>query len=104
VEERSGTVVGLITAYDIMGDQPTRYVQDHRTRRSDVLARDIMKPTLELQCIDVRDVERSTVASVARMFEESGLTHVPVVEQDEHGGQRLRGLLSAARVKKLLVR
>lgn len=104
VEAQARVVVGLITAYDIMGDKPMRYVQDHRTRRSDVLARDIMKPQHELQCVDIRDVERSTIASVARMFDETGLTHVPVVEQDECGTQRLRGLLSAARVRKLLAR
>lgn len=104
VEERSRTVVGFITAYDIMGDRPMRYVQDHRTRRSDVLARDIMKPMPELQCVDIRDVARSSVASVARIFDETGLTHIPVVEQDEQGATRLRGLLSAARVRKLLAR
>lgn len=104
VEERSRAVVGLITAYDIMGDEPMRYVQDHRTRRNEVLARDIMKPLPDLRCVDIRDVERSTIASLARTFDETGLTHVPVVEHDEHGGQRLRGLLSAARVRKLLAR
>ncbi len=104
VEEQSRVVVGLITAYDIMGDKPLRYVKDHRTRRSDVHARDIMKPLPELLCVDIRDVERSTIASVAQIFDETGLTHVPVVEQDERGGQRLRGLLSAARVRKLLAR
>lgn len=104
VEVQPRAVVGLITAYDIMGDKPTRYVQDHRTRRSEVMARDIMTPVPELKCVDIRDVEQATIASVAQMFDETGLTHVPVLEQDEHGTQRLRGLLSAARVRKLLAR
>jgi CBS domain-containing protein len=104
VEAQTRNVVGLITAYDIMGDKPMRYVQDHRTRRSEVIVRDIMRPLAELQCVDIRDVERSTIASVAQMFDETGLTHVPVIEEDGQGAQRLRGLLSAARVRKLLVR
>ncbi len=104
VEAQTRNVVGLITAYDIMGDKPMRYVQHHRTHRNKVAVRDIMTSLHELQCVDVRDVERSTIAAVARMFDENGLTHVPVVEQDEHGAQRLRGLLSAARVRKLLAR
>ncbi len=104
VDERTRTVVGLITAYDIMGDKPMRYVEHHRSRRDAVLVRDIMTPAAELQCADVHDVEQSTVASVARTFEQTGLTHVPVIEMDEHGAQRLRGLLSAARVRKLLAR
>jgi hypothetical protein len=36
------------------------------------------------------------------MFVHSGLTHVPVVETTASGSQRLRGLLSAARVKRVL--
>jgi CBS domain-containing protein len=79
-------------------------VQYHRSRRDAVLVRDIMTPAQELQCVDIHDVEQATVASVARMFDETGLTHVPVVETGEKGAQRLRGLLSAARVRKLLAR
>jgi CBS domain-containing protein len=104
VEADRRAVVGLITAYDIMGDKPMRYVQDHRTRRSEVRARDMMTPLASLRCVRMRDVERSTVGAVARAFEEAGLTHIPVVEDDERGATRLRGLLSAARVRRLLVR
>jgi CBS domain-containing protein len=54
------------------------------------------------QVLDIRDVERSTVAAVSRLFEETGLTHVPVMETGESGEQRLRGLLSGAKVRRLL--
>jgi CBS domain-containing protein len=104
VEDESRAVVGLITAYDIMGDKPMRYVKDHETRRNEVRARDIMTPVTELKCVEVRDVERSTIARVAQVFDETGLTHIPVLEQDKHGAERLRGLLSAVRVRKLLAR
>jgi len=104
VETDRRIVVGLITAYDIMGAKPMRYVQDHRTRRSEVRARDMMTPLAALRCVEIHEVEHSTVAAVARTFEETGLTHMPVVEADERGATRLRGLLSAARVRKLLAR
>jgi hypothetical protein len=38
------------------------------------------------------------------MFARNQLTHVPVVEMGEGREQRLRGMLSAARVKRLLSR
>ena len=38
------------------------------------------------------------------MFAERRLTHVPVMETSEAGEQRLRGLLSAAKIKRLLSR
>ena len=41
---------------------------------------------------------------VSNMFATSRLTHVPVMETSETGEQRLRGLLSAAKVKRLLLR
>jgi hypothetical protein len=54
--------------------------------------------------LDIKDIEQATVASVARLFEETGLTHIPVMETNERGEQRLRGLLSGAKVKRLLAR
>jgi hypothetical protein len=38
------------------------------------------------------------------MFAKTGLTHVPVMETNQVGEQRLRGLLSAAKVVRLLSR
>ena len=97
-------VVGLVTAYDIMSEKPMRFMQSLARPRSEVVVRDIMQPTTDWRVADVKDLESATVASVARMFEETGLTHVPVMETAESGGRRLRGLLSAARVRRLLVR
>ena len=37
------------------------------------------------------------------MFNDTGLTHLPVMETTEGNQQRLRGLLSFAKVKRLLV-
>jgi hypothetical protein len=38
------------------------------------------------------------------MFEKTRLTHVPVMETSQGGEQRLRGLLSAAKIKRLLLK
>jgi CBS domain-containing protein len=97
-------VVGLITAYDIMSEKPMRYLQAIATTRSDVLVRDIMQRVNEWQVLDVADVEQATVAAVARLFSDTQLSHVPVMESGASGERRLRGLLSSARVKRLLSR
>ena len=71
-------------------------------RRCEVLVRDIM---LDISCcgvIDIKQIERATVAAVANMFTANRLTHVPVIETRDNGEQRLRGLLSAAKVRRLL--
>jgi CBS domain-containing protein len=97
-------VVGMITAYDILGEKPMRLMQAISTPRSEMLVRDIMQRIGEWKVVDIEDVERATVASVAQLFMDSDLSHVPVMETDARGEQRLRGLLSAARVKRLLTR
>lgn len=102
VDTEKGVVVGLITAYDISGEKPTTHMNSQSTKRGEVLVRDIMQPIQDWQVVNLVDIERSTVASVARLFEQSGLSHIPVMETTESGERRLRGLLSGARVKRLL--
>ena len=52
---------------------------------------------------DIKDIEKSTVGDVLEMFNETGVTHLPAMETAESNEQRLRGLLSFAKVKRLLV-
>ena len=95
-------LVGMITAYDITSEKPMRHIRSVDGRREDVLVRDIMQKTADWRVADIRQIEQATVASVARMFQETRLTHIAVMEKGESGALRLRGLLSAARVKRLL--
>jgi CBS domain containing-hemolysin-like protein len=97
-------VVGLVTSYDILGEKPVRHVQTVAGQRSDVLVRDIMVKITDWRVADAHDLERSTVDDVRRRFEESALTHIPVVEVSQNGQRHLRGLLSAAKVRRLLGR
>lgn len=102
VDEAQRQVLGLITAYDIMGEKPMRAMRSMDITRAQLLVRDLMAGLADWRVADIRQIERGTVADVARLFAESQLTHIAVVEADGHGGQRLRGLVSAARVKRLL--
>jgi Mg/Co/Ni transporter MgtE len=89
IDEPRRAVVGLVTAYDIMSEKPMRHMQSMTSPRREV---------------QIRDIEQATVASVSRLFEATGLTHIPVMDVSEAGEQRLRGLLSAAKVRRLLSR
>ena len=104
IDDAQRRVVGLITAYDIMGERPMRHMQSVAVTRAQVLVKDLMVKLADWRVITVKQIERSTVSALAKIFAESHLTHIAVVETDEHGAQRLRGLLSAARVKRLLSR
>jgi CBS-domain-containing membrane protein len=104
IDDRRRVVVGLITAYDITGEKPMQYMQSRAIPRREVLVRDIMQEISECRVTDIKQVERATVVSVSNMFAKNRLSHVPVMEMSETGEQRLRGLLSAAKVKRLLSR
>jgi hypothetical protein len=69
-----------------------------------VQVRDIMQGVGDWRVLDIKDIEQATVASVSQLFEATGLTHVPVLETSDAGEQRLRGLLSGAKVRRLLAR
>ncbi|MFZ1548635.1 MAG: hypothetical protein WAT12_16320 [Candidatus Nitrotoga sp.] len=51
---------------------------------------------------DLKDIENVTVADVLKVFTDSDVTHIPVMETNSNNEQRLRGLLSFAKVKRLL--
>jgi len=104
IDDRRRTVVGLITAYDITGERPMQYMQSREVPRREVLVRDIMQQISECRVADIKQIEHATVGAVSNMFARYRLTHVPVMETSETGEQRLRGLLSAARIKRLLLR
>jgi CBS domain containing-hemolysin-like protein len=102
VDAERHLVIGLITAYDISGERPMRLMQSQKVKRGALLVRDLMQPLREWRVLNVEDLERATVASVERIFDATGLTHIPVMERNLQGELRLRGLLSSAKIKRLL--
>jgi hypothetical protein len=102
VDAERHVVIGLITAYDISGERPMRLMQSQKVKRGALLVRDLMQPLRDWRVLNVEDLERATVASVERVFEATGLTHIPVMERNLQGELRLRGLLSSAKIKRLL--
>jgi CBS domain containing-hemolysin-like protein len=95
-------VVGMITAYDIMGEKPQQYMRHTGAALGDVQVKDIMQKISGWRVVNISDIEHSTVADVLKIFKDTGVTHMPVVETTEEHDQRLRGLLSFANVRRLL--
>ena len=103
VDKKKNAVVGMVTAYDISGEKPQKHMHFTALNRKDVQVRDIMQKIGDWRVADIKDIEQSTVGDVLRIFNEIGVTHLPVMETTEDGEQHLRGLLSFAKVKRLLV-
>ena len=103
VDKKKQAVAGMLTAYDISGEKPQQYMRLTGVGHDDVLVKDIMQKVGAWRVTDIRDIERSTVGDVLKVFKEAGVTHLPVMEATEFNEQRLRGLLSFAKVRRLLV-
>lgn len=97
-------VIGMITAYDIMGDRPMQIAQASGVSRAELTVRNVMHALPDCPVLDLDDVARSTVGDIMELFEESGLTHIPVVESNGGGKRRLRGMFSASRIRRVLRR
>ena len=103
VDKEKKAVAGMLTAYDVSGEKPQQYMRFMGIRHDDVQVKDIMQKIGDWRVADIKDIERSTVADVLKVFKEAGVTHLPVMETTENNEQRLRGLLSFAKVRRLLV-
>ncbi|MFZ2541807.1 MAG: CBS domain-containing protein [Gallionella sp.] len=103
VDSKKSAVVGMLTAYDILGEKPQQHMHFTGVGHSDVLVKDIMLKISDWRVTDIKDIENSTVGDLLAIFIKTELTHLPVLETTENHEQRLRGLLSFAKVKRLLV-
>ena len=100
LDEPRTRVLGLITAYDIMGEKPLRYAQEMNVHRDELLVRHLMESTVDWSVLRFEDVERASVADVLDAFKRSQRTHLPVVVNDS-AGTRLRGVFSSAKLLRL---
>lgn len=103
-----GNVVGLVTAYDIQGEKPVRFVQSSdcihhpKCRHEDVEVGDIMTPLAELPTLSVADLGTASVGDVRETFRQTGHTHLLVTETVADGQAGVRGLISRTQVERQL--
>ena len=103
VDKKIKAVVGMLTAYDISGEKPQQYKDIAGVALEDIVVKDIMQKISDWQVVYIKDIEHSTVGDLFNVFKEAGITHLPVLETTENNEPRLRGLLSYAKIKRLLV-
>lgn len=92
-------VTGVITATDLLGEKPMRFVQERGGARSDILVSDIMTPFERMDAIDMQDVAQMRVGHIVATLKSVRRQHL--IAADE-GGRRVRGLFSTSRIAKQL--
>jgi predicted transcriptional regulator len=103
VTDSEGSLLGLVTATDVLGEKPVQYLQEHGGRREDILAQDIMTPHDKLQVLRMADVQAATVEDIVRTMQDFNRQHILVAEPfDNAAGESVRGIFSTSQISRQL--
>lgn len=98
-------IVGLITAKDIQGERPIKFVEKARTPRSEISVEMIMTPQESITTFNIISVRNAQVGHIVETLNQLRRQHMLVVEVDEQiQDQVLRGIFSTSQISKQLGR
>lgn len=95
-------VVGFLTATDVMGEKPVRFLQQVGGTHADIMVSDVMTVQSELEVLNLVDVLKAKVGNILVTLKASGRQHAMVVEENADGSQTVRGLFSATQIARQL--
>jgi CBS domain-containing protein len=99
VEDAQRRVLGVITATDLLGEKPVRFMQERGLRRHEILASDLMTPAGALEALELGEVMHAQVGQIVATLKKAGRQHTFVTEE---GGRRICGLFSATHIARRL--
>jgi CBS domain-containing protein len=82
VVDDSETVVGVITATDVLGERPMVVATGRGLRRDELTVADVMTPAEQVQVVTLADVEGARVGHVLEMLRRAGRQHALVIDFD----------------------
>ncbi len=95
-------VAGLLTATDILGEKPMRYLQNMGGTHDDIMVRDIMTSPRELEALKIEDVRNAQVGQIVASLKKSHRQHALVVSEGADGKQAVCGLFSITQIARQL--
>ncbi len=102
VTDQANSILGVITANDLLGDRPVKYLQEVGGKRADIELRDIMTSSDQMQVLYMVDVENAKVGDIIETLKKVGRQHAMVVDLDEEKNQVVRGLFSTTQIGRQL--
>lgn len=102
VLDENEQIAGLITATDVLGEKPVRFLQNMGGTSADILVRDIMTPQPELEVMKCEDVQRAKVGQIVATLKKSNRQHALVVTEGPDGKQTICGLFSITQIARQL--
>jgi len=95
-------VSGLLTATDILGEKPMRFLQHMGGAHADIMVRDIMTPQRDLEVLKLQDIASAKVGHVLATLKAAGRQHAMVVEEGANSQQAIRGIFSVTQIARQL--
>lgn len=102
VLNQDDTLAGIITATDILGEKPLRFIQERRVKHNEILVSDIMTPLDRLEAISIRDIQHAKVGDVITSLLDTGRQHAWVIENAADGKPAVCGIFSLTQIEKQL--
>ncbi|MCK9200096.1 MAG: CBS domain-containing protein [Gallionella sp.] len=95
-------VAGLLTATDVLGEKPMRFLQSMGGTHADIMVRDIMSTQRELEALKIENVCKAKVGEIVATLKKSNRQHALVVAEGADGKQSLCGLFSITQIARQL--
>ncbi len=102
VTDDADQVCGVLTATDVLGEKPVRFLQQMGGTHANILVRDVMSVVREMEASYLEDVLKAKVGNVLARLKVAGRQHALVVENNADGSQTVRGLFSATQIARQL--
>src|SRR3989449_245342 len=96
VDERE-SVLGVLTANDLLGERPMLAATGRGRRRDELAVSDVMTPAERVEVIELAEVERARVGHVLETLRRAGRQHALVVER-----AMVRGIFSISQIARQL--
>jgi hypothetical protein len=83
IDEERETVLGVITATDLLGERPMQVAAERGLRRDELTVADIMTPAARVQVMAFGYVQGARVGDVFESMRRTGRQHALVIDYDE---------------------
>ncbi len=95
-------IAGLLTATDVLGEKPMRFLQNMGGTHADIMVRDIMTTQREMEVLNIEDIKQAKVGDVVMTLKAAHRQHSLVASSSADGKQTVCGLFSITQIARQL--
>jgi CBS-domain-containing membrane protein len=97
------TLLGVITATDLLGERPVQIAHQRVLRHDEIRVRLVMTPAERLEAMELDEVVHARVGDIVASLRLSGRQHALVTEKCDQAGTRMvRGIFSLTQIARQL--